>query len=83
MWIMICYYIALWHFVGFVILSLLAVTTSLGNVHGFPCFNPKWLHDKYPLNWFGAVLCAIGLNICCPIISICYWLYKLCTVGRK
>jgi len=71
-------------FVGFVLLGAIATTTSLGELHGFPCFNPLWLYGYYTnLNWFGCVMLALGLNLLCPPISICYWFYKLCTVGRK
>lgn len=72
-----------WSILGILILCTIASCTSLKNVHGFPCFNPIWLYRNYKLNWVGAFLCALGLNLCCPIITICYWAYKLCTVGRK
>ena len=72
-----------WSIVGILILSSVAAFTSLGKVHGFPCFNPVWLYRNYNLNWFGAFFCALGLNLCCPIVTIGYWTYKLCTIGRK
>ena len=72
-----------WNVFGLLTLVTIAEFTSLGKVHGFPCFNPIWLYRNYKLNWVGALLCALGLNLCCPIITIYYWLYKLCTVGRR
>ena len=72
-----------WNVLGCVILAAIANYTSLGKCHGFPCLNPIWLYRHYKVNWFGAAVSALGLNLCCPIISICYWFYKLCTVGRR
>ena len=72
-----------WNYAGFVILSIIATFTSLGKLRGFACFNHIWLYRNYKLNWAGAFLCALVLNLCCPIVTICYWTYKLCTVGRR
>ena len=72
-----------WNMFGGLILGTIAACTPLGNVHGLPCFNPIWLYRNYKLNWVGAFLCALGLNLCCPIATIGYWFYKLCTVGRR
>ena len=50
---------------------------------GFAWLNPSWLYRNIKVNWFGAALIAFVANIALPVISLCYWLYKLCTVGRR
>ena len=35
------------------------------------------------VNIFGAIMLCLLANILCPIVSICYWIYKLCTVGGE
>lgn len=35
------------------------------------------------INWFGISVITIILNIICLPYAICYWIYKLFTVGRK
>lgn len=53
------------------------------NVYGLEFVNPIYLYKKYKVNWFGAVLITILFNILCLPFACCYWIYKLCTVGRK
>lgn len=50
---------------------------------GFAICNPKFIYKKVKVNWFGAILLALVANICLFPCTACYWLYKLCTVGRK
>ena len=45
--------------------------------------NPFGVYDKIKVNWFGAWLIAIVVNVLLPCIAIPYWIYKLCTVGRR
>lgn len=50
---------------------------------GFQFVNPIWIYRHYGVNVFGAIILTILFNLICPIGSICYWFYKLCTVGRR
>lgn len=45
--------------------------------------NPKVIYKNIHVNWFGTMLLTIIFNILLPVISIPYWIYKLCTIGRK
>lgn len=45
--------------------------------------NPIKIYKTYRVNYFGAALICIIYNLLCPIGSIGYWIYKICTVGRK
>lgn len=64
----------------------LIITACHGPLHdteGFEFVNPVWWYRNYPVNPFGAAMCALGFTIICPVMTICYWFYKLCTVGRR
>ena len=62
-----------WNFVGFLI------GTCTTNLH----LNPKKIYELHSVNIFGCVVLTIMFNLFCPVFSIGYWFYKLCTVGRK
>ena len=49
----------------------------------FSFMNPIEIYRIYRVNYFGAALVCIIYNLLCPIGSIGYWIYKICTVGRK
>lgn len=50
---------------------------------GFEFVNPKYLYEGGNLNWFGACFIALIWNILFLPFAIIYWIYKLCTVGKK
>ena len=57
---------------------------SLSNTtDGFELCNPCWMYVYYHVNWFGAILLALIFNALCPLGAAGYWIYKLCTVGRR
>lgn len=48
------------------------------------CFcNPKWIYRNTKTNWFGTICLAILANVAFGPAALCYWFYKLCTVGRE
>ena len=48
------------------------------------CFcNPKWIYNNTKTNWFGTTFLTILANVAFGPSALCYWFYKLCTVGRK
>jgi hypothetical protein len=49
----------------------------------FEWINPIWIYRNYKVNFFGTIMVCALYNLIFPIGSICYWFYKLCTVGRK
>jgi hypothetical protein len=63
-----------------IICALLAA--SLPNGYGISFFNPNVLYEQYRVNWFGAYFMGIIISIICLPVSIFYWIYKICTVGR-
>ena len=50
---------------------------------GWELCNPYWSYQYYSVNWFGAVMISLLFSVLCPIGAVCYWFYKLCTIGRK
>lgn len=53
------------------------------NSNGLEFNNPAWLYKRFRVNWFGVAMMALAFNILTLPFAICYWFYKLCTVGRK
>lgn len=49
----------------------------------FSLVNPKVIYKEIPVNWFGVILLTIIFNVCFVIVSVPYWIYKICTLGRK
>ena len=48
------------------------------------CFcNPKWIYNHTETNWFGTTCLTILANVVFGPSALCYWFYKLCTVGRR
>jgi hypothetical protein len=76
--------IVAWNILGLVIWCV-AVTnsTKLDQADLLEWLNPIWIYYNYKVNFFGAVVICVLYNLICPIVSICYWFYKLCTVGRR
>ena len=60
-----------------------AITLSLPENIGLAFFNPNVLYEHWKVNWFGAYFLGIIFTVLLVPISIWYWIYKLCTVGRK
>lgn len=79
-------FITVWSIIGGFILMVASASAYKGVLHmshGWEFVNPIYIHKCNHVNWFGAFLVALLYNFLCPIGSICYWVYKLCTVGRK
>jgi hypothetical protein len=73
----------LWSILGFVLLLFSAMEGGILDAQGFEFVNPVYIYKNCRVNAFGAILVAFLLSLICPIGTICYWIYKLCTVGRK
>lgn len=84
-WLKIFFVICAFIIGGFVICSMIITSTKgpLRDVDGLEFMNPIWWYRNYLVNPFGAVMCALGFTILCPVGAIGYWFYKLCTVGRR
>ena len=77
--------VIIWHIIGMVVLAC-AIESShgpLNNVVGAEFVNPCWVYKNYRVNLLGALLLSLIYNLLCPLVSVCYWIYKICTIGRK
>lgn len=76
----------LWQAVGFVVWIVLGGcfhVQVIRNADGIEFVNPLIIYKQTRVNWFGAILLALIYGAMCPVATLIYWLYKLCTVGRK
>ena len=76
----------LWNVCGAVILVVahaFSTTGVLNNSDGWEFVNPFLIHKYNKVNWFGAFVVALIYNALCPVSAVSYWIYKICTVGRK
>ena len=74
-WEIFLYITIVWNFLGFMIGLFLDDWYKI---------NPKEIWRQYcNINIFGCVVLSTVLNLLCPIVSIFYWFYKLCTIGRR
>ena len=79
-------YVCLWHVVGFVMWIALGGCFNVQVIKysfGIEFVNPLVIYKQTKVNWFGALFLATLYGMMCPICTAGYWLYKLCTVGRK
>ena len=49
----------------------------------FENLNPVYIYNNRRVNWFGAIMLTLFANLLCPLLSISFWFYKLCTIGRR
>lgn len=46
-------------------------------------FNPNRIYQYYKVNWFGACFLATISFLCMTPFALLFYVYKLCTVGRR
>jgi hypothetical protein len=46
-------------------------------------YNPITIYKYYKVNYFGCLFLTLLFHIIFPLPAPIFWLYKLCTVGRK
>jgi hypothetical protein len=75
----------IWNISGFAVWLAMAVFdgSPMNEASGFEFCNPVWLYEQYRVNYFGAGFLALLFSLMCPVYSLGYWFYKLCTVGRR
>ena len=79
--------IVLWHVFGAIALMMLTTydsgTGAVSYADGIEFVNPAHIYYYNQVNWFGAFFVATLYGLICPVATVGYWIYKLCTVGRK
>ena len=70
-----------WHLIGGVICVGWGCQQS---TEGWELCNPYWSYKYHKeVNMFGAIMLSLLYTALCPFAALCYWFYKLCTVGRR
>ena len=69
-----------WSLCGTLFLVIVGV---LDKFDDYSFLNPIKIYKTYHVNYFVAALSCIVYNFLCPIGSLGYLFYKLCTFGRK
>lgn len=64
-------------------LFLLSMFFESGELIGLQWVNPVVIYNNVSVNWFGCIVLTILAHIAAGPWVVFYWLYKLCTVGRK
>lgn len=71
---------------AFLLGMILAIGSEFFNLpegFGLSFLNPKVLYEAVKVNWFGAYFLGILFNLIFAPFAVFYWIYKLCTVGRR
>ena len=63
----------IWNFIGFLIMLR----------SGLQYLNPIVIYTNLKVNKIGCTLLTIINSLICPIATILFWIYVLCTFGRK
>ena len=71
-----------WSALGFLVYVTLLKDTKV-DIDTLDWLSPIWIYRNYNVNWFGTICLMVFFNLLCPLMSIGFWFYKLCTVGRK
>ncbi len=69
-----------WNISGLIILINWSGRSSLSLSH---ILIPIKLYKHYKINYFGCFWVTLFVNLLCPLFTIGFWFYKLCTIGRK
>ena len=78
---MIVLYVLIWFFVFF---GFMIATYGINGDNDYiNSFNPLYIYEHTRCNWFGTIVITILWNMYMLPVAICYWTYKLFTVGRK
>lgn len=75
----------IWNTIGSLIVAFIGAWWADAPWRNTCCgfLNPYLVHKQCSVNWFGAVFLTFIFNLICPVFSLCYWVYILCTVGRS
>ena len=69
-----------WNLIGLIILITWEGESNIGFSH---ILTPTGLYKHYKINYFGCFWLILLANLLCPLFTIGFWFYKLCTIGRK
>jgi hypothetical protein len=62
---------------------VMIVFTWAWTCDGLNFLQPNIIYHNTKLNYFGTGVVFLALNLFFLPMALCYWFYKLCTVGRR
>ena len=65
------------------IVGIMFLLEDATHAFNFSFVNPLIIYKNIKVNWFGTVVLTIVLNIVFVTAAVPYWIYKLCTCGRR
>ena len=80
---MVRFFIFLHSFFAGILGAVIMVIFELPEHCGLSFLNPNNLYETGKVNWFGAYFLGILLSLIFAHYALMYWIYKLCTVGRR
>ena len=80
---MICFYIFCYIFSLGMLSAFIVICFNLPEGYGLSFLNPNVLYKTGKVNRFGAYFLGVLFSIILLPVAIVYWLYKLCTIGRR
>ena len=70
--------------IPFIIVNICMLSEVLkGKASYEAMLNPITIYKNHKVNVFGCIVLTLFCNITLCPAAICYWFYKLCTVGRR
>lgn len=67
----------IWHLIGIFIICISGMSNDFVDY-----LEPKRIYKKFKVNVFGCIVLTIFFNLLEPVLTLMYWFYKICTVGR-
>ena len=69
-----------WNFLG----AFCYVLSAPSQVSGWELVNLVYTHKYFKsVNWIGAFVLSLLYSIMCPVGTLFYWIYKICTFGNR
>lgn len=69
-----------WNIFGFIALLVIPYSRDAEIIE---IFSPKHIYKNIKINWFGCLILTLFFNLLCPVFTVGWWFYWLCTVGRR
>ena len=60
-----------------------AILDIIWIINGVNFLRPDIIYHNTKLNYFGVGVVCLVLNLFYLPLALCYWFYKLCTIGRR
>lgn len=73
--------ILIWNVIGLLVFAI--IYQQINAILIEDMIAPWGVYKHINVNLFGTIVLTLVFNLLCPVLSIGWWFYWLCTVGRK